>query len=214
MQRVSVTSHAVADQLRAQIAGGMLAPGAPLRQEAIAADLKVSRMPVRDALSQLHAEGLVDLYPNRGAFVATLSLNECAEIYDLRVLLECDALAHAVPRHTEKSLRKVAAIQRQLESEDETHLWADGDRRFHDALYEPCGRSRTLQMIGSLRNAVERFYLANLKHDDHRRGWKKEHRDILKAATDGNARRAAEQLREHLRATQKVVMNIIQAGER
>jgi DNA-binding GntR family transcriptional regulator len=210
VEKITVTSHAIAAQLREQIAGGSRKPGEPLRQEMIAADLGVSRMPVRDALNQLHAEGLVDLMPNRGAFVASMSAKECVEIFDLRVLLECDALTHAVPCHTEKSLRRLQQIQRDLELEDDTCLWADGDRHFHSALYEPCERKRTLQIIDSLRNAVERFYLANLQHDDHRRGWKKEHRDILKATMDGNAKLACEKLRAHLRATQKVVLKAIQ----
>jgi DNA-binding GntR family transcriptional regulator len=212
MKLVAVTSHSIAEHLREQIIEGRLTPGAPLRQESIAADLHVSRMPVRDALNQLHAEGLVELIPNRGAFVASMSIEECVEVFDLRVLLECEALAHAIPRHTEKSLRRLQHIQHDLELEDDTSQWIAGDRHFHEALYEPCGRKRTLQMIATLRNAVERFYLANLTHDSHRRGWKTEHRDILKSVIAKDTKTACDRLRTHLHETQKVVIAAIRSA--
>jgi DNA-binding GntR family transcriptional regulator len=213
MRPGQTTSHAIASELRAQITAGQLLPGAPLRQESIAADLQVSRMPVRDALNQLHAEGLVDLIPNRGAFVASLSRDECAEIFELRALLECAALSRAVPLHTERSLRQLQQIQRELEAEDETALWTAGDRAFHEALYAPCGRSRTLHMISTLRNAVERFYLATLTHGSHRHGWKTEHREIMKAVASQDASGACDRLCRHLRETQKVVLAAMQKGK-
>ena len=205
MPRSSITAQSVAARLRQEICSGSLAPGSALRQEAVAADFGVSRMPVRDAIQMLQGEGLVHVLPNRGAFVASMTQAECAELFDLRVLLECDALAHAVPRHTDGSLRKLKRLQRDLEEETETTAWAEGDRLFHDALYAPCARARTLQMIATLRNAVERFYLAKLTHDTHRRGWKAEHRRVLDAVAAGDAARACERLREHLRETQAVV---------
>src|SRR5580693_1173264 len=111
MGRLSATSYAIAEQLRADIVCGVREAGAPLRQELVASELGVSRMPVRDALNQLQAEGLVELIPNRGAFVASMTLEECAEVFELRALLECNALSHAISGHTDKSIRRLQQIQ-------------------------------------------------------------------------------------------------------
>ncbi len=195
----------VADRLRRQISIGELAPGTPLRQEALAEELGVSRMPVRDALQKLLAEGLVILHPNRGTFVASLTEEQCAEIFDLRAMIEVDALRRAVPKHTDASRRRLRFIQAELEQTEDTHQWADGDREFHDFLYAPCGRPRTIKIIQMLREAVQRFYLAEMRHSDHSQGWKKEHRLILKAIDRSDVDAACAALRTHLRETERVV---------
>jgi DNA-binding GntR family transcriptional regulator len=176
-----------------------------MRQETLAAELGVSRLPVRDALTRLEAEGLVEVRPDRGAYVATLSAAECAEVFDLRVLLECDALGHAIPNHGERSIRQVRAAQAELEAEDETRRWVEGDRRFHELLYEPSGRPRTLQFIRMLRNVVDRFYVARLTHGRRRDAWKAEHRRLLKAVEARDVGGARACLTEHLRETRQVV---------
>jgi len=210
MGRLCATSDAIAERLRADIVGGVREPGSALRQELVASEFGVSRMPVRDALNQLQSEGLVELIPNRGAFVASMTLEQCAEAFELRSILECNALRYAIPAHTDKSIRRLQQIQQELELEQDPAAWAQGDRSFHEALYEPCQRKRTLQIIELLRNVVERFYLAKLNHDDHRRGWKREHRSILRAVAARHSNDACKQLRIHLRETQKVVSRVIQ----
>jgi DNA-binding GntR family transcriptional regulator len=210
MGRASATSYAIAEQLRADIIRGVREPGSPLRQELVASELGVSRMPVRDALNQLQSEGLVELIPNRGAFVASMTAEECAEVFELRAILECSALSYAIAQHTDKSIRRLQQIQQELELEDDPAAWAQGDRQFHEALYEPCQRQRTLRIIEVLRNVVERFYLAKLSHDAHRVGWKREHRAILKAVAARDTDEACHQLCAHLCETQKVVTRVIQ----
>jgi DNA-binding GntR family transcriptional regulator len=135
---------------------------------------------------------------------------ECAEVFELRTVLECGALSHAIAKHTEKSIRRLQQIQHELELEDDPAAWAQGDRHFHEALYEPCQRKRTLRIIEVLRNVVERFYLAKLNPDDRRAGWKREHRAIVKAVSCRNIEDACNQLRTHLKETQKVVTRVIQ----
>jgi len=177
-----------------------------MRQESLATELGVSRLPVRDALLRLEAEGLVEVRSDRGAYVTSLTAAECVEVFDLRVLLECDALAQAIPSHTARSIRSAEAVQVELEVEDETPRWVEGDRRFHALLYEPSGRARTLRFIEMLRNIVDRFYLTRLAHGVRRDPWKKEHRAILEAVRAHDIGRARAALAGHLRATQQVVL--------
>ena len=92
-----MTIATVAEALRSEILEGRISPGAELQQAEIAARFGVSRIPVRDALNLLAAERLVDLRPNRTARVVSLTAAELDEIFDLRRLLETDALARALP---------------------------------------------------------------------------------------------------------------------
>jgi DNA-binding GntR family transcriptional regulator len=207
-------SSEIIDRLRRRIVTGELAPGAPMRQETLAAELGVSRLPVRDALYRLEAEGLVEVGPDRGAYVSTLSPAACAEIFDLRTLLECEALAHAIPNHSPRTVREIELVQAGLESEDETPRWISGDRRFHELLYAPAGRPQTLKFVTMLRNVVDRFYLAHLRHDARRERWKAEHRRLIQSVKEGDLERATSCLTGHLRATLKVCLDTIGRARR
>jgi len=190
--------------LRESIISGALAPGVLLRQTELAEEFGTSRIPVREALNSLQAEGLVQIEPNRGAYVTTLTSDELREIFDLRVLLETDALRRAVPLHSERTLRRVEAIQHELDAETVPAEWVRLDRAFHDALYEPSGRPRTLQMIAALRDSVQRFYLARLGPDARRPGWNDEHNGLIAQVRAGDVDAACATLAEHLRHTEEI----------
>ena len=98
--RQSLTS-AVADKIRDQIIRGEIQEGAQLRQDAIANQYHVSRIPVREALRQLDAEGLIAIVPNRGAIVPALSPDDIEELFSIRALLEPEVLKLSIPRLTE-----------------------------------------------------------------------------------------------------------------
>ena len=89
-----------ADAIRERILRGRYPEGEPLRQDAIGAELGVSRIPVREALRQLEAEGLVTFNPHRGAVVSTLSLKQIQELFELRAEIEGDLIRRAVPHMT------------------------------------------------------------------------------------------------------------------
>src|SRR4051794_32763650 len=145
------TPDRIADSLRDEILRGAIAPGAPLRQEELASRFGVSRLPVRDALVRLEAQGLVEVFPNRGAFVLALSAGEVREIYDLRILLEGDAIQRAVPLMTADDWRRIDAAQDLAVRNAGSAAWVEGDWELHRALYAPAGRPRQLLMIERLR---------------------------------------------------------------
>src|SRR5215217_912423 len=109
VRRGATTPDRIAETLREEILRGAVAPGQPLRQEELAERFGVSRLPVRDALLRLEAQGLVHVYPNRGAFVISLSVDEVREIYEMRILLEGDIIERAVPRMTADDWRLIDA---------------------------------------------------------------------------------------------------------
>ena len=207
----TTTADAVAGALRRALHHGRWAPGAPLRQEDLAAEFGVSRIPVREALNKLQAEGLVVVEPNRGAFVARLSAHEVDEIFDLRVLLECDALRHAIPQHTTRTLRQLHALQGELDAEDDPNLWLSTDAAFHEVLYAPSNRGKTLEMIAMLRASVTRLYRAHLSPSTRRKGWRDEHHALLKAVGAGQVDKAVAALTRHLRETQTVARAALQS---
>src|SRR5437763_14723371 len=92
VRRGATTPDLIAETLRDEILRGAIPPGEALRQEELAERFGVSRLPVRDALLRLEAQGLVHVYPNRGAFVISLSADEVREVYEMRILLEGDLL--------------------------------------------------------------------------------------------------------------------------
>jgi DNA-binding GntR family transcriptional regulator len=202
--RPSTTADSVAAALRSALHQGRWAPGAALRQEDLASEFGVSRIPVREALNKLQAEGLVVVEPNRGAFVARLSAAEVDEVFDLRVLLECDALRHAIPQHSARTLRQLQALQAELDAEDDPNLWLATDAAFHEVLYAPSGRSKTLEMIAVLRASVTRLYRAHLSPHSRRKGWRDEHHALLKAVGARQVDKAVAALTRHLRETQAV----------
>src|SRR3982751_2703327 len=103
IQRQTTASMAV-EALRERILRGDYPEGEPLRQDALAEELGVSRIPVREALRQLEAEGLVTFSPHRGAVVSSLSLDEIDELFELRAAIESDLLRRAIPKMTKEQL--------------------------------------------------------------------------------------------------------------
>src|SRR6478609_6758912 len=109
------TSSAVTQLLRQSLDRGRWASGEPLRQEEIAAEFGVSRVPVREALFQLQAEGLVHMVPNKGMYVRSASEAELREWFRLRLLIETDVLEQAVPLHDAASLNRLETVQAALD---------------------------------------------------------------------------------------------------
>lgn len=197
---------AILVSLRESISSGRWPPGTALRQVELAEEFGVSRIPVREALQTLQSEGLVRIEPNRGAFVASFTEEQLTEIFDLRVMLEVESLQRAIAHHTERSIRQLDAVQRELDHADEPGEWVRLDRAFHDTLYAPSRRERTLQMIAGLRTSVERFYLSHLGPDKRRGDWNEEHQQLIKAVRAGQSDVACEILTQHLRKTHQLAL--------
>jgi DNA-binding GntR family transcriptional regulator len=199
----TTTSSAVIQLLRQSLDHGRWSPGTPLRQEDIAAELGVSRVPVREAFFQLQAEGLVQVVPNKGVYVRTLSADNLRELFHLRRLLECDVLADAVPLHDAASLNRLDTVQGALDKAGAVADWIAGDREFHEALYAPADRAETMSIIRRLRHQVDRFYFARMKPGTRARGWHEEHHALIRAVRRRDATSACKLLDAHLAETER-----------
>ena len=204
--RGATTPDLIAETLREEILRGSVAPGQALRQEELAERFGVSRLPVRDALLRLEAQGLVHVYPNRGAFVISLSADEVREIYEMRLLLEGDIIERAVPRMTSDDRRRIDAAHAEATRTAGGPEWMEGDWRFHRALYEPAARPRQLATIENLRSTVARYSSGHDALPTRTPEWLAGHDAILAACRARASVAARRRLEEHLRRAMELVL--------
>lgn len=202
---VPITRHTVTSQateaLRDRILRGDYADDAPLRQDAIAAELGVSRIPVREALRQLEAEGLVVFHAHRGAVVSTLSIGEIEELFELRAQIESDLVRRAVPHVTRDVVARAREILRSYDAAfraGEIAGWGTLNWQFHATLYAPAERSFTMAVVQRLHQQSDRYFRMQLAltHGESRASV--EHRAILAAIEERDPRRAAVLMRQHI----------------
>ncbi|WP_423185867.1 GntR family transcriptional regulator [Alishewanella sp. d11] len=154
-------TQVVVEEIRKKILTGQIKAGEPLRQAALAEELNVSRIPVREALLQLEAEGLVEFEAHKGATATQLSVEQIQELFELRALLETDLLRRSIPLLTDKDLETADSLRLQLNvafsSKQHMGSWSDLNKEFHLALYRPAGRNKTMELISNLMINSDRF---------------------------------------------------------
>jgi DNA-binding GntR family transcriptional regulator len=190
------------DALRDRILHGHYPEGTALRQDALAADLGVSRIPVREALRRLEVEGLVSFNPHQGAIVSTLSLSEIDELFDLRAVIESELLRHAIPLLTDEVVLRATAtldLYDQALSRGDIAEWGKLNWAFHSTLLAAANRPLTLGVVQTLHNQSDRYMRLQLTltHGEVRASG--EHRRILMAAKRKQTDRACEYLAAHIR---------------
>lgn len=211
--RQSLPDVIVAD-LRQRILSGDLAEGELIRQEVLAEEYDVSRMPVREALRRLDAEGLVVFINNRGATVTTHSLDEIREIFDIRTLLEVDLFKRAIPLMQEADFVECETILEEMEiSYRAGHVadWGPLNARFHGTLYAAAGRELTTHLLERVSLQANRYvsmHIDQLKKSDSAQ---QDHRALLAFARQGDIHSAAEKLRSHIEETKRQVLELIAA---
>lgn len=195
------TSHVIAEALRAAIVEGTLAPGAPLRQDAIARHFSVSAIPVREALRQLESEGWARTAVHKGATVAPLSADEAREIYEIRSALESLAIGLAIPHHSAATLRESARLCRAAERESDPSLYVARNATFHMSLYAPAARAQLEEMIGTLHRRGERYLRLKFGLPVHKGESDNEHIALLEAVQRRDIPAAQSLVAAHLLGT-------------
>ncbi|SHL19380.1 transcriptional regulator, GntR family [Roseovarius marisflavi] len=190
--------QSIADQLQSDILSGALPVGQPLSQTDLAARFGVSRIPIRDALARLAALGLIDQAPNRTAHVIRMDATEVSEAYDLRLLLECDLLARAIPVMTEADLTRIDYALARSNLEAKNANWAEGDQMFHAALYAPAMRPRQAQMITGLRRTCRIQISAYDALPNETERWLADHQALRDACHRRDTNAAVTCLRAHI----------------
>lgn len=200
---VRTLSERVFDVVRERIVTGALPIDTPIRQDALAAELGVSKIPLREALARLEQEGLLTSHANRGYFVRPMSAEEVDEIYALRLAIEPAAAAYAAARADE--VARGAAVQafEALDHAARSRLpdVAVRNREFHVALVRPAGRILTTQLVERLAVIAERYVVAHLEPAGRESRAHKEHKMLLDAFLARQGEQLEALLRQHIQAT-------------
>lgn len=182
--------QAVLAELRSLITVGRLRPGQQVRQDALAEELGVSRVPLREALKILEGEGQVTYAAHRGYFVAELSLTDLLEVYRIRGLLEPEAVREALPRLTDEDVTRVLDAHKDVElasTAGDLAAMTEANRRFHFALMEPCGLPRLVRFVRLLWDATDAYRSLYYNLAEHRSTVVEEHEQAVRAMRDGDA---------------------------
>lgn len=196
------TAHEYArDALRRAILRGELATGAHVPQVMWAKRLHVSTTPVREALRDLAAEGIVQLDAHRGAFVSQLTFEQAAEIYRIRKILEPAALREAARLITPVTLARADRVLRALGDQPNVGQWIELHCEFHDTLLADLRSRRMLHTVTSLRDSVAPYVAAARRRQGIVTAHAAEHHDLLDAMRARDADRAAGVALQHLATT-------------
>jgi len=204
-RKATATERAYAE-LRRRILDETLAEGTPIRQDEVAAELGLSKIPVREALMRLQSEGLVVFTPNAGASVTALSPADYVEMLDVRLALECRLLELAVPNMASSELTEARELLNAYHHAMTEEAWSELNARFHECLYTPANRPRLLVLIRSAQDHMGRLMRRRVSAAAEHERSHREHLDILAACERGAAKLAVALLRKHIEHTQREVL--------
>jgi DNA-binding GntR family transcriptional regulator len=188
----------VAGRLRGEILHGDIAPGSKLAQVGLAERFGVSRIPVRDALQVLAAEGLVQPLSNSTAVVTRMSVDELQELYDLREVIEPMATQVAVPNLGRADVLMMRKQMAAMADPVDARTWLAANTEFHAAVYRRANRPRTIELIEQLRRLTDRYVYLHLDVIGATERMHTEHEAILTAVERGDAALTARLTRDHL----------------
>ena len=192
------TSEFIADAIRQAIFKGIYKADQPLRQDRIAGELNVSKIPLREALVQLKSEGLVVFLPNRGAVVSKLSPAEVREIFSMRLALESLAIEKAIINIREADLIRARSVLKIIDREKDKSSWSNLNWEFHEILYKPSEMTLLLNTIQNLHNNVGRYLVIYLDRLSGIAASQKEHWGLLDAYKEKDIEKAQGVLKTHL----------------
>ncbi len=208
----TLTSY-VAEVLREKIISHEIKSGQPLRQDALASELNVSRIPVREALMQLEVEGLVRFEAYKGAVATEVSAKEVEELFNLRVLLECDVLRSALDVITDEQLDQSNVILEEFDKlllpDANRQTWGSLNWKFHRSLYLPSGKARTLDILSQLHTSSDRYLRLQIQLSADFSRAEQEHHDLLEFCRKRDKRASIKCVKEHILTTKDDLIRVI-----
>jgi DNA-binding GntR family transcriptional regulator len=201
----------VLQELRSALATGVLMPGQQLVQEDLAAELGVSRVPIRESLKILEGEGHVTYHPNRGYFVTELSATDLSELYRIREILEAEALTRAVARLSDTDLREIGEILGDVNAaaaSGDIDALTQANRAFHLSIVELSGMNRLNRLIRQLWDASDIYRTVYFREESNRERIFAEHQEIF-AALKARDAQALIRAQNHHREQAVEVLNTV-----
>jgi DNA-binding GntR family transcriptional regulator len=191
----------IRDSLQERILNGEFRDGEALIQDIIAEDYGASRIPVREALRQLEACGLVSMETHKGAVVTTVPTEEVQELFEIRAMIESDLIVRAVPLMTDQDIAESREALRALDAsyrQDNVSAWGRLNWAFHKRLYQPARRPQTLALLQAIHLQTERYIRLHLLMTEDQAGAERDHREILHLCALRDGEGASVLLRRHI----------------
>lgn len=204
---MSIVPRSLSDQafevVRERILSTQIPPLAPIRQELLAEELGISKIPLREALGRLEQQGLLSSHPNRGFFVPALTAAEAEEVFALRLKIEPEAAADAsvCADEAQRDAARAALIALENAGTDDAHVTVRFNRGFHLALVRPGGRQITAQLVERLQVLAERYVRKHLEPVGREARAASEHQAILDAWLARDGALVSRLLSEHIVTT-------------
>lgn len=203
----------VVDAIREKILKGEVKAGQPLRQAALAEELEVSRIPVREALLQLEAEGLVKFQAHKGAIVTELNASDVDELFELRAMLEADLLERSIPHLTDADFdhaeKLLAQLDEALTHDDSANIWADLNTSFHTYLYQGANRPQTLEVVNILNKNSDRYIRMHFLLAGGIEKAGPEHQQILDYCRARDIDNACQLLKQHILGAKEEIKELL-----
>lgn len=193
----------IADVMRSRIIAGSLPPDTSIRQELLAAELGVSKIPVREALARLEQDGLIISQTNRGFFVAPLSAEDAYDVFALRLKIEPDAVAYACDRAKPADHAQARRALDALNAAIAGHTADIGacNRAFHLSLIRPGQQRVTLQIVERLHMLAERYIFKHLESSSRNAQAEAEHEALFASWASRESAEAAAKTAAHIEST-------------
>lgn len=195
-------SEQVVTELRRRILLGELEEGAQLRQEQLATEFGISKVPVREALAQLEAEGFVIQQFHKGAIVAGLSPNQIMEVFELRTQIEVWLIELAMENATAVDVEKAQGIAEAIGLTNDAAAYPELNWKFHEALYKPSKRDFALDYIKKLHAQIERYVRMQFSLAVQKETVVREHAELLRLYAKKD-KKAKEALKGHIMGSAK-----------
>jgi transcriptional regulator, GntR family len=202
----------VVETLREKILSGELKAGESLRQAALATELNVSRIPVREALLQLEGEGLVVFEPHKGATVTELNAKHVAELFELRAMLEGNLLAASLPLLTSEKLAEASDILAQLDKALGKN-WCELNSSYHNCLYSAANRPQTQDLVNTLNKNADRYIRMHLLWAGGISKAGPEHNQLLAFCKTGDIDEAVAVLKHHILSSKDEIKDFLEQRE-
>jgi DNA-binding GntR family transcriptional regulator len=188
----------VAEEIRERIISGALPAGTRIDQQALTEELGVSRMPIREALRHLAAEGFVVLVSHRGAIVAKLSPAEIVELYEMRGVLQGLASRMAVPHLTDKDLKELERLLDLMENTKEFRKWSKLNQDFHNRIESRSEAQHLISLIQRLTQQCAPYLQISVQYLHAEESAGELHRAIYQACVARDPEAAEQAVRAHL----------------
>ncbi|RKD25498.1 transcriptional regulator, GntR family [Caminicella sporogenes DSM 14501] len=210
LQNYKPLREVVFEYLRNSILNGELEPGERLMELQLAEQLGVSRTPIREAIRKLELEGLVEMIPRKGAYVADLSIKDVLDVLEVRMFLEGLAAYLAAERMSEEEIEELKGIlekfENSIESKDREEM-IKLDKQFHDKIIEGSKNSKLMQIVQGLHEQFQRFRVIYFNEYSEHEQLLKYHQAIVEAISKRDCEKAQEYAQTHIAMIEESILS-------